>query len=324
VQDAGSETAAARAPSLVAIGNFDGVHRGHQAVLAHAAGTAAQAGLRAVALTFDPHPAVTLGRPPPPLLTRLDRKRELVRRVSPSLELVTATFDAAFAAQSPETFAQRVLFAGLGARAVVVGRNFRFGKARAGDYATLSKLGDGLGFTTSSAPLVGDAAGAWSSTRVREAIAAGDVVEAERILGRPHMVSGDVVAGDRRGRTIGFPTCNLGGVAEALPAFGVYAVLVDRVASDGVARALAKGVANVGVRPSVEAAGAPKVEAHLFDLDADLYGARLRVHLAARIRPERAFSGLDALKAQIAEDAANARELLRDAAPDPDAGGAWR
>src|SRR6185436_756944 len=133
--------------------------------------------------------------------------------------------------------------------------------------------------------------GAWSSTRIRDAIARGDLAEAAEVLGRPHMVSGVVVPGDRRGRTLGFPTCNLGDVEEALPPFGVYAVLVDR--SDARPTALARGVANIGVRPTVAAAGAgPTVEVHLLDHAEDLYGATLRVHLIARVRPEQKFSGL--------------------------------
>jgi riboflavin kinase / FMN adenylyltransferase len=309
---------------IVAIGNFDGVHRGHQAVLAGAARDAAERGLGAAVLTFWPHPAETLGRAAPPLLTRLDRKLELVRRAAPAMEAFVERFDRAFAAQSAAEFAERVLSGRLAARVVVVGQNFRFGRGREGDFAALTALGEALGFETRSHGLLGDARGPFSSTRVREAVARGDVEEAAAILGRPHLISGTVVEGDRRGRTIGFPTCNLGGVAEALPANGVYAVLVDRE-GEGGARALATGVANIGVRPTVKDREArPSVEAHLFDLDQDLYGAQLRVHLVARLRPEQKFAGLGELKAQIARDAAEARSRLEGIAPDPSAGGAWR
>lgn len=308
---------------IVAIGNFDGVHRGHQAVLADASRDAEARGLIACALTFSPHPAEALGRAAPPKLTTLARKIELFQRVAPAVEPVVERFDRAFSAQTPAEFAERVLAERLRARVVVVGHNFRFGHRREGDFDTLSRLGAELGFETRSQTLLGDANGPWSSTRIREALARGALDEAGAMLGRPHMLSGLVVRGDQRGRTIGFPTCNLDGVQEALPAFGVYAVLVDREEA-GRARVLGRGVANVGVRPTVKAGEPhPSVEVFLFDFDADLYGARLRVHLIERLRPEQKFTGLDALKAQIARDAEAARACLADHAPDLAAEGAW-
>ena len=262
----------------------------------------------------------------PPLLTTLDRKLELVRRVDASITPCVQRFDTAFASQSPLEFVLGTLVGRLRAEVVVVGHNFRFGKDRAGDFAELTRLGAEHGFETRSHELVGDEQGPWSSSRVREAIARGDLDDAARMLGRPHQLSGVVVEGDRRGRTIGFPTCNLAGVEEALPPFGVYAVLVDRegLPHQGPATALAAGVANVGVRPTVKSGERPSVEVHLFDVTADLYGARLRVHLMARLRAEQRFAGLDALKAQIARDATDARQRLSGASPDPAAGGAWR
>jgi riboflavin kinase / FMN adenylyltransferase len=311
------------AERIVVIGNFDGVHRGHQAVLVEASKEAAALGLACSVLTFSPHPAVVLGRQAPPLLTTLERKLELLRRTAPAVEPVVETFDLAFAAQSPAEFAERVLAAKLAARVVVVGHNFRFGHARSGDFAELARLGASLGFESKSFPLLGDADGPWSSTRIRQAVAAGDLQVATRMLGRPHMLSGIVVAGDRRGRTIGFPTCNVDAVAEALPPNGVYAVLVDRV-EHGAARALAKGVANIGVRPTVAAdQRRPSLEVHLFDFDADLYGASLRVHLVRRLREEQAFGSLDALKAQIARDADEARAALAEVSQDRDTRGAF-
>jgi len=311
----------------VAIGNFDGVHRGHQAVLSDAARDAARRGLVSAVLTFTPHPAQVLGRTPPPMLTTMERKLELFTRAAPAVEPVVQRFDAAFAALSPEDFAARVLREQLGAAVVVVGHNFRFGRGRAGDFDTLTRLGQALGFETRSQPLVGDARGPFSSSRIRETIGRGELDEATEMLGRPHMLSGVVVPGARRGRTIGFPTCNVGEIQEMLPPFGVYAVLVDRdrTAEGGGVTALAKGVANIGVRPTVETGEAkPSVEVHLFDVDEDLYGARLRVHLIARLRPEQKFSGLDALKAQIARDAAEARARLDGLTPDPAARGGFR
>jgi riboflavin kinase/FMN adenylyltransferase len=174
---------------------------------------------------------------------------------------------------------------------------------------------------------VGDAKGPWSSTRVRRSIAAGDWDDVEEVLGRPHALTGTVVLGEQRGRVLGFPTANLGGVEEVLPPHGVYAVLVDRLDRPLAPRAFARGVANIGIRPTVGAG--PSVEAHLWDLDAgegawpDLYGARLRIHLSAFLRAERKFESLDALKAQIALDTETARGLLAGKNPTPGPLGGW-
>jgi riboflavin kinase/FMN adenylyltransferase len=312
----------------VAIGNFDGVHLGHQAVLADAARDAHERGLEPLVLTFDPHPAAVLGRAAPPLLTSLARKIELVQRLQPTMRVAIERFDRAFAAQSPEAFAEDVLAAKLDAKLAIVGKNFRFGQGRAGDFEVLRALGERLGFETRSHSLIGDAHGTFSSTRARDAIALGELDLARAILGRPHALEGAVVRGDQRGRTIGFPTANLGECGEALPPFGVYAVVVDRLAEDGprpgVARgvALARGVANIGVRPTVKEGAPPSVEVHLFDFDGNLYGARIRAHLLARLRGEQRFSSLDALRAQIAADAAAAREISG-AVPDPGPGEPW-
>lgn len=310
---------------LLVIGNFDGVHRGHQAVLRGAADDARAFGLELLVLTFFPHPAKVLRGAGPPMLTTLPRKIELIERLVPEARVAVETFDRAWAAQSPAEFAERVLKEKYRARVVVVGKNFRFGHDRAGDFGALTELGARLGFDARSHAMVGDVDGAWSSSRVREAIARGDVESAALMLGRPHALSGTVARGDQRGRTIGFPTCNMAGVEEALPAFGVYAILADRLEDQGrSATALARGVANIGVRPTVkDAAAPPSVEAHLFDFDGDLYTSALRIHIVARIREERRFSGLAELKEQIAKDAAAASARLADAAPDPSAKGAW-
>lgn len=301
--------------ALVVIGNFDGVHRGHQALLRDAAVLAASRGLRPVALTFHPHPALALGRTPPPLLTSLPRKVELIEAIE-GFSVHVEAFDERFAAQSTEGFADQILVGRLDAALVLVGQDFRFGRGRSGDFSELARLGDKLGFEAQHHALVGDDQGRWSSTRIRASLGQGDLADAERMLGRPHMLSGEVVHGDARGHTIGFATCNLGQVPEALPPNGVYAVRVDRELAEAprmIARSgerLALGVANVGTRPTVDASGVVRVEVHLFDLDQDLYGARLRVHLIDRVRDEMKFSGLDELKAQIARDAAEARAKL--------------
>jgi len=304
--------------ALVIIGNFDGVHRGHQAVLGASALAAKRAGLVPAVLTFHPHPAEVLGRGALPALTTLERKIELIIRLDPAFAVVVEPFDAELARCEPEEFAERLLVRELGAKSVVVGQNFRFGRNRAGDLPALSRLGERLGFEVRAEPLHGDAAGAYSSTRVRAALARGELDEVNEALGRPHSLSGSVIRGAGRGRSLGVPTANLGPVPEALPSYGVYACLVDRLGADGP-RALARGVANVGVRPTVGAGFG--VEAHLFDLDEDLYGAVLRVHLVRRLREERRFPGVNELKAQIELDIAEARAAL--AGREPAAHGAF-
>jgi riboflavin kinase/FMN adenylyltransferase len=291
----------------VVIGNFDGVHRGHQALLHEATRRSQQEGLRPVVLTFAPHPAEALGRAAPPLLTPLERKVELIHRHAPAVQVIVQPFDAVFAARSPEDFA-RFLRDELDARGVVVGRNFRFGKARAGDFSTLGQLGQQFQFWVEAIPLVGDERSNWSSTRVRGALAAGDLADANQVLGRPHELDGVVVQGQQRARHLGFPTANLDAVPQAPPAHGVYAVQVAQVQPQGPPRPLGGGVANIGLRPTVAAGFA--IEAHIFGLQQDLYGSRLRISLIARLREERAFQGIDALRAQIARDAEDARQAL--------------
>jgi riboflavin kinase/FMN adenylyltransferase len=273
------------------------VHRGHQDVLRDA---------KDAVLTFDPHPAVALGRVAPSVLTALPRKIELLERAGVG-EVVVQRFDDAFAAWSPERFVADLLVGKMEATVVVVGRNFRFGNKRAGDLATLERLGKEHGFAVRPFDLCGDELGPFSSTRVRDAIGRGDVDGATRVLGRPHAFSGTVAKGDQRGRTIGFPTANIDDVMELVPASGVYAVVVDRI--DHFTKAVGRGVMNVGVRPTVKDAGRRTQEVHLFDFDEDLYGAKLRVHVLSRIREERKFASIDELRAQIAADATAARAI---------------
>jgi len=320
--DGVAQVGARRGTSLVAIGNFDGVHRGHRAVIALAVERARALGLAPLVLTFHPHPHVVFGRGDPLVLTPLERKVELLRRLDPALRVVVEPFTTELAALSAERFVDEVLVSALGAGAVVVGPDFRFGRGRTGDFARLAALGAARGFVAIAPPTAGDAAGPFSSTRARQAIVAGDVVAAADVLGRPHGLTGRVARGDGRGRSLGTPTANLTDLPEVLPADGVYAGLVDQVTEDGAAVRLALGVMNLGVRPTMGAGRS--VEVHLLDLDRDLVGARLRVHLVARLREERRFPSREDLAAQIARDVAAARALLGGYAPDPDAGGAWR
>jgi len=316
----GARQLGSRKASLVAIGNFDGVHRGHRAVIAQALSLAKASGLTPLVLTFDPHPAVVLGRGAMPALTSLERKLDLMCRLSPELVVVVEPFTPELAMTEPADFAKPLLVDALSAKVVLVGENFRFGRGRTGDFALLERLGAEHGFVAHATALERDAQGPISSTRVRAALEQGDLPAVEALLGRPHALTGVVESGQGRGKSIGVPTANLGAIAEALPPHGVYAVLVDHK-QDGRFVALGAGVANFGVRPTLGAG--PSFEAHVFDKTVDLYGQELRVHLLGRLREERKFTGVDELTAQIARDMQAARVLTASRLPDPSALGAW-
>lgn len=286
--------------SVVVIGNLDGVHRGHQAVLRQARALADRSGARVLVLTFDPHPAEVLHGKIKPRLCTLARRVELLRAHGAD-EVIVEPFTKELAALTPAEFAKQLLRDRLHSSAVVIGQNFRFGAQRAGDMSTLRELGASLGFEVVAADIASDEKGPFSSTRVRDAIRAGDLAEAAHVLGRPHSISGVVEHGDARGRTIGFPTANLGQVTEMLPPHGVYAVRADG----------RPGVMNLGVRPTVDGTHL-RVEVHLLDFDGDLYDRPMRVDVIERVREERKFAGLDELKAQIARDAETARAILRE------------
>jgi riboflavin kinase / FMN adenylyltransferase len=290
--------------SAVAVGNFDGVHRGHQALVGAAVARARTAGEAAVVLTFDPHPAAVL-RPQaaPAALTTLAQKQELVAALGVD-RLVVVPFDARLAALAPEAFATEVLQQSVGARHVVVGESFRFGRGRAGDPRALEELGRTRGFGVEVVPPVMEEGRPISSSRVREALAGGRVDEAQRLLGRPYFVDGVVVRGDARGRTLGFPTANLRPEPQILPARGVYAAQC-RLA-DGSERA---AVVNVGERPTF-GGGRVTLEAHLPGFDGDLYDARLRVSFHHFLRAEQRFASAEALVAQIRADVEAARARL--------------
>ncbi len=300
--------------TVVAIGNFDGVHRGHQAMIGEATARARELGVAVCALTFDPHPADVVGKGAPPRLATLSRRVALLGQAGADL-VVARTFDRAFAAWSPERFARELLSESLHAKLVLVGENFHFGAKRAGDRTKLRELGAALGalgeggFDVAVHAIAGDESGPFSSTRAREAIAAGDLASAERVLGRRHSLSGFVAHGSKIGRTLGYPTANVAAIEEALPADGIYAALVDELAPDGTARALAVGAVSIGVRPTIDGATGRTVEAYLLDLDRDLYGATLRLHFVARLRGEEKFASLDALKVQIGRDVDHVRAL---------------
>lgn len=299
--------ASEKEPRLVVIGNFDGVHGGHRAVLESAAKRAQAEGLNLCVLTFDPHPAAVLSGKTRAALTTTARKTKILRELFPGLEVFVQHFDLALAALSPREFVEKILVERLHARTVLVGENFRFGKNRAGDLSTLCELGHEFGFAAFSESLRGDAHGAYSSTRVRTLLNAGDVQAASALLGRPHWVSGQVQEGDQRGRTLGFPTANLHDVPQACPQEGVYAVdafLVDETSE----KSLGPAVAHLGARPSVDRP--PSFEVHLLDQNLDLYGKTVGVAFIQRIRGVEKFASVEALKQQIARDIQAARGVL--------------
>ena len=331
VDDGATRESVAARPCVLVIGNFDGVHKGHQAVVGQAVAEARAAGLVACALTFHPHPGEVVGAGAPPLLTSMRDRAALLR--SFGMERVyVRRFDRAFGAWSPERFAGDLVAKTLAARVVVVGQDFRFGAKRAGDLDRLRVLGHEHGFAVREAGIASDASGPYSSTRVRDALASGDLRAATSVLGRPHALSGVVVHGDARGRTLGFPTANLASIVEMLPTDGIYAVTVERRDDDGVVIPLAgsthpavnagvgggpgpaphphHAVMSIGVRPTIGTSHRT-VEAHLLAFAGDLYDAHLRVALIARLRDEKKFASLDELKAQIGRDAAEAQSILR-------------
>ncbi|HZQ01992.1 MAG TPA: bifunctional riboflavin kinase/FAD synthetase [Reyranella sp.] len=287
----------------IALGNFDGVHKGHQALLAKAAECARALGAPLVVLTFEPHPrryfVPTTG---PFRLTMAPAKTRLLGEQGVQAVLAQH-FDEAFAALSPEAFIDSVLLEGLGARHVVCGYDFTYGARRGGNVESLREQGKAKGFGVTVLDPVMREGEIYSSTSIREALRAGWPSEAAELLGRPWEIEGVVEHGDHRGRTIGFPTANVALGEHLRPRFGVYAV---RALVDG---RWMKGVANLGKRPTVGKLQ-ENFEVHLFDFSGDLYGKVLRVALVDFIRPEMKFAGLDQLKAQIAADGQAARAIL--------------
>jgi riboflavin kinase/FMN adenylyltransferase len=298
--------------AAVAMGNFDGVHLGHQSVLALAHAAAAQLDAPFGVVTFEPHPRAFFAPKAPPfrLMTGEARRHRLAKLgVERLYEL---PFGAALAGLAPDAFAREVLVGGLGVRHVVVGADFRFGKGRAGDAPLHRALGAELGFGVTIAPLVSDGDCDYSSTAIRAALAEGRPEEAARILGHWHRIEGRVEHGEKRGRALGFPTANIRLDPLHLPRFGVYAVLVDVL--DGPHRGRYQGAASIGVRPTF-GISAPNLEVFLLDFDGDLYGAELSVALVAFLRPELRFDGVEPLIAQMQADVEETRAVLAGAAP---------
>jgi len=294
--------------AVVAAGNFDGVHRGHQAVLGEAKALAKSLGAPFAVLTFEPHPRVVFQPGLPPFRLTPFRAKSLVLETLGVDLLFTLHFDLAFAQKTAEEFVAEVLVAGLSARAVVVGYDFVFGNKRRGTPELLTAEGAKHGFAVKIVAPVSAAGGVvYSSTQIREHLVAGRPREAAALLGRPWEIDGRVDVGDKIGRTIGFPTANIDLADYLRPAPGVYAVRAG--IEDGGKTVWHDGAANLGWRPTVGGKDL-RFETHLFDFSGDLYGKHLRVAFIERLRPEQRFAGLDALKVQIAADCQKAREIL--------------
>jgi riboflavin kinase/FMN adenylyltransferase len=289
-------------PLFLAIGVFDGVHLGHQAVISTSARHAKDAGGTPVVVTFDPHPAKVL-RPQdaPHLLTATQHKIALIRDLGVA-HLLILRFDLEFAATAPEDFVRQLVTNSHPLREICVGHEWSFGKGRAGNLALLKKLGATWDFDVVGVQAVTVNGEVVSSTAIRRAVADGDLIKATQMLGREYTILGTVKAGEKLGRKLGFPTANLSAHSEQFPPNGVY------VAEARLADALYRGVANLGYRPTVSA-GQPErlLELHLFDLSKDIYGEEVEVRFLRYLRPEQKFESVDALAAQIARDVEQAR-----------------
>jgi riboflavin kinase/FMN adenylyltransferase len=283
------------------IGSFDGVHLGHQAVLGQLAERAADLHMPATLITFEPHPREFFQpESAPPRLTRFREKMEALRRCGIE-RVVCLRFDDHLASLTPEEFIRVILLEGVGVNYLVVGDDFHFGKARGGNFSTLQRAGAKHGFPVVNMHTFNIGDSRVSSTRIREALQKGDFKTAEALLGRNYRMSGRVAHGDKRGRTIGFPTANIHLHRVVAPVEGVFAVEMFGLTGEPVT-----GVANIGVRPTVGGNRA-LLEVHLFDFDQDIYGMHVQVSFLKKLRAERRFESFAALQRQIIQDAEQAR-----------------
>jgi riboflavin kinase / FMN adenylyltransferase len=289
---------------VLALGNFDGVHRGHRKILERVGRVAAERGATSVVMTFDPHP---------PRIVRPDKAPPILMTISQKLEALDAAglqgaaivrFTPDLSRWDPETFVRIVLVDWLRVAEVWVGANFLFGHDRTGNFSMLRALGARHGFRAEKIDPVRYKDFVVSSTRIRRLLGEGRVDEAGALLGHPYFIDGTVVRGDERGRTIGFPTANLSSDNELIPPHGVYATTMK------IGPIVYASVTNIGVRPTVDSSGRTTVETHIFNLDRDLYGSVVRVGFVQRLRDERAFESLALLRHQIAADCHHARALF--------------
>lgn len=296
---------------VLTIGNFDGLHVGHQAIMRTIVERARNLGGQAVVYTFDPHPRkVVQPDAAPRMLTTLAQKLEMLEALGVDV-VVIEPFDLAFSKTSPEHFVRHHVHECIGPVEVYVGYDFHFGRDREGSLRSLTETGPRLGFSVTIIPEVTIGERDVNSTRVRDLLSQGQVEEAEILLGRPYGVRGKVVEGDRRGRTIGFPTANLAAENEVLPVAGVYAgqmrILDEPSGREG---ALAPAVTNVGMRPTFHDSQGLMAEAHVIDFEGDLYGRKVELSFQRRLRAEKKFADVDELRAQIVRDIDEARRWL--------------
>lgn len=290
---------------VLTIGNFDGVHLGHQTVINNLAQQGRNLGLPTVVMTFEPQPLeFFLGDKAPARITRL---REKVYSIShlPVDDLMVVRFNSQFAGIEPERFVNEILVNRFQVKYLVVGDDFRFGKNRQGDFALLKKYGEQLGFTVADTDTLMVNQERVSSTVIRNALAKGDLVTAEAMLGRRYSVCGRVVHGNKRGRLLGFPTANINLARKNTPLSGVFAVTMTDI-GEGVIN----GVANIGVRPTLGGGSKMVLETHLFDFEGDIYQRQVVVNFIHKIRDERRFATVDELRAQIQADAAQAHKIF--------------
>jgi riboflavin kinase / FMN adenylyltransferase len=292
-------------PVALTVGNFDGIHRGHQTMLQRLIAGARARGLKSCVLTFEPHPREFFaGEAAPTRLTSLREKLELL--AAHGVERVhVQRFDRSFATLAPEAFVEQVIARHLKSRWLLIGEDFRFGAKRVGDVALLRNLAHSHGYEVEILPAVAQAGVRVSSSAVRAALARGDLDAAEGLLGRAYSISGRVVHGRKLGRELGFATANVQLKHNRPPLTGIYAVRVH-----GVGTSSRAGVASLGVRPTITASGHAVLEVHLFDFSEDLYGAHMRVEFLHKIREEEKYADLQTLKAQIERDCQAARTFL--------------
>ncbi|OHC61517.1 MAG: riboflavin biosynthesis protein RibF [Rhodocyclales bacterium GWA2_65_19] len=295
----------ATTPTVLTIGNFDGVHLGHRALLADLKVRARDLVLPATVLTFEPHPRELFApNQAPARLASLRDKVELLAECGVD-RVHVCRFNRKLAALTAEQFVERILVHGLSVRHLIVGDDFRFGKGRGGDFTLLQQMGQQHRFAVEAMQTVDFGGLRVSSSAVRDALAAGNIEHAEELLGRAFVIAGRVMDGKKIGRTIGFPTANIQVKRQRLPLSGVFAVTVS-----GVAPQPLPGAANIGVRPTVAAGMKPVLEVHILDFDGDIYGTHVDVNFLHKLRNEAKFDSLDALKAQIGRDVADVRSFF--------------
>jgi riboflavin kinase/FMN adenylyltransferase len=296
--------------SVLAIGNFDGVHLGHQALLARLEAKARELALPASVMTFEPHPReLFTPEQAPARLTSLREKLGLLEASGVDRTYVVH-FSRKLATLTAEEFIEWVLVRGLAVRHLIIGDDFRFGRGRGGDFAMLQQAGIEHGFGVESMHTIDLGGERVSSSAVRVTLAEGDLEHAGRLLGRPYSISGRVVHGDKIGRGIGFPTANIQLKRKRVPLMGVFAVMVS-----GLDKRHLPGAASLGTRPTVDHRRKPVLEVHVLDFDREIYGAHLTVHFLHRLRDEMKFESLEALKAQITRDVATARDYFAGGTP---------